>query len=92
MSYHLTMPTLKTFQCVYYLCRNKSVCLQIHVWPINFFCFDIGLQYLSHGFITMRECVKCIHDPDTTLDFDIKVKIYRVCDMALCSGLSYFVL
>ena len=64
----------------------------LHVQPLPSVSFDIGIPYLAHGFITMRECVKCIHDSDTTLNFDIKVKIYRVCDMALCSGLSYFVL
>ena len=29
---------------------------------------------MSHGPITMRGCVKYIHDPDTTLNFDRKVK------------------
>ena len=43
----------------------------------------------------MRGCVKYIHDPDTTLTFDLKVnqgQIYGVYDMALFSGLSFFVL
>ena len=54
-----------------------SVCpsvLQIRVRPITFLWFDIGLPYLAHGCITMRQCVAYIHDPDTTLNFDLKVK------------------
>ena len=73
----LTMTTLIPFHCVYYLYRNHpflSVRLQIHVWPINFFCFDIGLQYLAHGSITIKKCVAFIHDLDTTLTFDLNFK------------------
>ena len=44
------------------------------VRPITFLWFDIGLPYLAHGCITMRRCVTYIHDPDTTLNFDLKVK------------------
>ena len=40
----------------------------------NFFGGDIGLPYLAHGCITIRRCVAYIHDPDTTLNFDLKVK------------------
>ena len=36
--------------------------------------FDISLPYLAHRCITMRRCVKYIHNPDTTLNFDLKVK------------------
>ena len=36
--------------------------------------FDIGIPYLTHGPITMRGCVKYIHDPDRTLTFDLKIK------------------
>ena len=36
--------------------------------------FDIGIPYLAHRSITMRGCVKYIHDPDTTLNFDLKIK------------------
>ena len=46
--------------------------VQIRVRPTTFFC--IGLAYLAHGCITMRRCVAYIHDPDTTLNFDLKVK------------------
>ena len=35
--------------------------MQIHVWPLAFFCFDI-----------VRGCVKYIHDSNTTLNFDLK--------------------
>ena len=48
--------------------------VQIRVRPITFLWFDIGLPYLAHGCITMRRCVAYIHDPDTTLNFDLKVK------------------
>ena len=55
------------------------VCLQIRVRPITFFWFDIGLQYLTHGCITLRRCVAYIYDLDTTSKdtaskFYIKVK------------------
>ena len=45
-----------------------------HVRAITFFFIDIGLPYLADSFITMRGCVKYIHDPETTLNFDLKVK------------------
>ena len=64
----------------------------LHVRPVTSVSFDIGLSNLADRFITMRECVKYIHDPDTTLNFYLKVKFYRVYVMALCSGLSFFVL
>ena len=40
----------------------------------NFFWIDIGLPYLAHGCITIRRRVSYIHDPDVTLNFDLKVK------------------
>ena len=49
--------------------------VQIRVRPITFLWFDIGLPYLAHGCITMRRCVAYIHDPDTTLNFDLKIKL-----------------
>ena len=55
----------------------------VHFRPLTSASFDIGIPYLAHGSIPMRECVKYIDDPDTTLNFDL---------MALCSGLSFFVL
>ena len=48
--------------------------VQIRVRPITFLWFDIGLPYMAHGCITMRRCVVYIHDPDTTLNFDLKVQ------------------
>ena len=36
--------------------------------------FDIVIPYLAYGSITTRGCVRYIHDPDTTLNFDLKVK------------------
>ena len=47
----------------------------IRVWPITSVCFDIDIPYLELGSITMRGCVAYLHDPDTTLTFDPKVKI-----------------
>ena len=46
----------------------------LHVQPVTFVTFDIGIPYLAHWFITMRGCVKYVHDPDTTLTFEVKVK------------------
>ena len=71
------IPPANEVQGVY---RNHSVCLsvrlsvQIRVRPITFLWFDIGLPYLAHGCITIRQCVAYIHDPDTTFNFDLKVK------------------
>ena len=36
--------------------------------------FDIDLPYLAHWCMTMRRCVAHIHDPESTLTFDLKVK------------------
>ena len=44
------------------------------VRPVTSVSFDIGIPYLAHVSITMRGCVKYIHDPDTTLNFDLNVK------------------
>ena len=57
-----------------YIGINLSVRMQIRVRPITFLWFDISLPYLAHGCITMRGCVGYIHDPDTTVNFDLKVK------------------
>ena len=55
-----------------------------------FFCFDIGLQYLSHGSITIRRCVMYIHDPDTTLNFDLKVKFIGFLTCLRVRPVTYF--
>ena len=47
---------------------------QIRFWAVNYLCCNIGIPNLAHGCITMRRCVAYIHDPDTTLTFDPKVK------------------
>ena len=63
--------------------RNHSVCPSVclsfcpsicaNSCPAhNFFKFDIGLLYLSHGCILMRRFVAYIHDSDTTLNFDLR--------------------
>ena len=46
----------------------------LHVRPVTFVSFEIGIPYFAHGSITMRGFVKYIHDPDMTLNFDLKVK------------------
>ena len=45
-----------------------------HVRPVTSVSFDIGIPYLAHGSITIRGCVKYIHDPKTMLTFDLKVR------------------
>ena len=45
----------------------------------NFFLIDIGLAYLAHGCITIRQCVAYIHDPFSMLTFDLKVKFKGFC-------------
>ena len=63
---------------------NHSVCMsfclsvQNRVWPIRFFWFDIGLPYVAHGCITIRQCVTYIHDPESTLTFDLEVKFIGI--------------
>ena len=47
----------------------------LHVRPVTSVSFYIGIPYLAHGSITMRECDKYIRDPDTTLTSDLKVKL-----------------
>ena len=44
------------------------------VRPLTFVSFDIGIPCLAHGSITIRGGVKYIHDPDMTLNCDLKVK------------------
>ena len=46
----------------------------LHVRTVTSVGFHIGIPYLAHGSITVRECVKYIHDPNTTLTFNLKVK------------------
>ena len=62
----------------------------IHVWPIPFPRFDICLPNLTHGCNTVRRCVAYIHDPNTTLIFDLKVKFTGFLDMFLCPIHNYF--
>ena len=49
----------------------KFWCLRVR--PVTSVCFDIGILYLTGGFITMRVCVAYNHDLDTTFAFDLKV-------------------
>ena len=44
----------------------------VFMFAHNFFFIVIGIPYLEHGSITMRWCVKFIHDSHTTLNFDLK--------------------
>ena len=61
------------------------------VRPIISVCFDIGIPYLAHMSITMRTCVAFIHDPDRKWPLT-SGPIYRVYNMVLCLGHSFFVL
>ena len=45
-----------------------------HVRPVTSVSFHIGIPFSAHGSITVRECVKYIHDPNTTLTFNLKDK------------------
>ena len=86
MSNTFLYPPRTKFRGVY---RNHSVgpsvCLSVHlsvqipVRPITFLWFDIGSPYLAHGCITIRQCVAYIHDPDSMLTFDLKVKFKGFC-------------
>ena len=75
-----------------YIEINLSVRLsvQIRVRPITFFWIDIGLQYLAHGCITVRRCAAYIHDPDTTLNFDLKVKFIEFLTCFCVRPITFF--
>ena len=47
----------------------------LHVQPVTSPCFDIGLWSLAHGSITMGQCVAYIHDPTTTLTFELNINL-----------------
>ena len=90
ITFILKLHVLKVVKYIYtprersYIGITLSVCLsvrlsvrlsvQIRVRSITFFWFDIGLPYLAHGCITIRQCVAYIHDPDSMLTFDFNVK------------------
>ena len=63
--------------------KFKGFLTCFHVWPITFFWIDIGLPYLAHGCITIRQCVAYIHDPDSMLTFDLKVKFKGFCRVVI---------
>ena len=64
----------------------------LHVRPVTSVCFDIGISYLTHGSITMRGCVKYIHDTVTTLTFDPKVKLIGFMSWVCVQASAFFVL
>ena len=45
------------------------------VWSIASVCFDIVISYMAHRSITIKRCVKKIHDHNWTLTFNLKVKV-----------------
>ena len=61
----------------------------LHVRPVTSVSFDIGISNLADWSITMRGCVKFIHDPETTLNFDLKVKFIGF-DMFSCLAHNFF--
>ena len=67
---------------------HRSV--QVPVRPITFLWFDIVLPYLAHGCSTMRRCVTYIHDPDTTLNFYLKVKFIGVLTCFCVRPITFF--
>ena len=91
----------KRFDHVHSCCRfnvnlwsqGQIYCLLscLHVRPVTSvsFAIDIPYMYLSHGSITIRGFVKYMHDPDTTLTFDLKVQFlgFMTC---LCVQASAF--
>ena len=54
----------------------------LYVQSVTSVCFYIGIEYLAwdyhHGIITMRGWVAYIHDPNTMLTLDLKVKVIGV--------------
>ena len=46
----------------------------LHVQLATSLCFDIGISSLAQVSITMRQYVSYIHDPNTTLTFELNVK------------------
>ena len=63
-------------------------CLHIRR-PLTAVSFDIGIPYFAPGFITIREYVKYIHDPESTLNLNLKVKFID-CTTLLCVQASVF--
>ena len=93
----LIIPPVNKVQGVY---RNHSICpsvsfsiyLSVHLSavscrPITFFGLTLA-YHIWHMVLSPWEDVS-IHDPDTTMTFDLKVKLigFMTC---LCSGLSFF--
>ena len=62
-------------------------CLRVR--PITSDCFDNGIPKLAHGCITIRQCVADIHDNDTILTIDLKVKFIGFMTW-LCVRATYF--
>ena len=53
------------------------------------FWIDIGLPYLAHGCITTVRCVVFIHDPDSMLTLDLKVKFKGFCHVRPVTSVSF---
>ena len=86
LNYHCTFQCFKLLYTMWtkfrgYIGIPLSVCLSVCADSCpahNFFGFDISLPYLAHGSITLRGGVAYIHDPDMTLNLDLKVKFIEV--------------
>ena len=67
--------------------KFKGFLTCFRVQYIIFYWFDMSWPFLEHGCITMRRCEAYIHDPNTTLTFDLKIKFtgvltcFRVCSI-----------
>ena len=69
-----------SFPVVKFFCLDNGIpfvgfltCLCVQ--PITSVCFYISKSYMAHRFIIIRRCVTCIHEPNTTSTFDLKVKL-----------------
>ena len=65
----------------HFVCPSVRLSVQICVRPITCYWFHIYSSYFAHGCITMIWCIAYISDPDSILNFDLKVKYiwFRTC-------------
>ena len=73
------------------VCPSVYLFLCLNLCPARNFVLVLYWQtILANGSVTISQCVAYIYGPDTTLIFDLKVNtIYRVLDLASCSGHSF---
>ena len=69
------------------VCLSVRLSVRLSVQIRDLLIFLFVWHWLTIFGITMRRCVAYIHDPNTTLTFDLNIKF-----IVLCSGHSLFVL